>query len=114
MGFCTSIIKIKQMSVLVNFAIFPTDQGTSVSSEVSKVIKSVSESGFAYKLNAMGTVFETETMDQALDIIRKAYQILESHERVYLVANMDIQKNKNNRLNSKVESIERIIGNIEK
>ncbi len=102
------------MSVLVNFAIFPTDKGTSVSAEVSEVINSIAQSGFSYKLNAMGTVFETNTMDQALEIIRKAYQILESHERVYLVANMDIQKNKNSRLYSKVESIERKIGKVEK
>jgi uncharacterized protein (TIGR00106 family) len=98
------------MSVLVNFALFPTDQGTSVSNEVSKIIKCVADSGFKYKLNAMGTVFETETMEQALALIQTTYQILEEHERVYLVINMDIQKDKGNRIQSKINSIEEKIG----
>lgn len=98
------------MSVLVNFAIFPTDVGTSVSTEVSKIIKSVKESGYAYKLNAMGTVFETETMEQALRVIQNAYDILQDHERVYLVVNMDIQKGKDGRIQSKIQSIEDKLG----
>lgn len=102
------------MSVLVNFAIFPTDCGTSVSTEVSAVLKTVIDSGFDYKLNAMGTVFETESMEEALELIQKAYNVLKEHERVYLVANMDIQKNKNKRINSKVESIESKIGTVQK
>lgn len=101
------------MSVLVNFAIFPTDVGTSVSSKVSNVIKTVIESGFGYKLNAMGTVVETTTIEEALSVIQNAYKVLEKHERVYLVINMDIQKNKDMRLYSKVESIEKILGKVE-
>jgi uncharacterized protein (TIGR00106 family) len=94
------------MSVLVNFAIFPTDVGTSVSKEVSEIIKSVKDSGYAYKLNAMGTVFETDTMEQALAVIQNAYDLLKDHERVYLVVNMDIQKDKGGRIQSKIKSIE--------
>ena len=94
------------MSVLVNFAIYPTDIGTSVSNEVSKIIKSVKDSGYAYKLNAMGTVFETDTMEQALTVIQNAYNLLQDHERVYLVVNMDIQKDKDGRIQTKVQSIE--------
>ena len=94
------------MSVLVSFAIFPTDMGTSVSNEVTKIIQSVKESGYAYKLNAMGTVFETETMEQALAVIQNAYDLLQDHERVYLVVNMDIQKDKAGRILSKIQSIE--------
>ncbi len=98
------------MSVLVNFALFPTDQGTSVSKEVSKIIKCVADSGFEYKLNAMGTVFETKTMEQALALIQSCYTILEDHKRIYLVMSMDIQKDKGNRIVSKINSIEEKIG----
>lgn len=94
------------MSVLVSFAIFPTDIGTSVSKEVSQVVKMVAASGFEYKLNAMGTVFETDSMNEALGLIQKAYDILSSHERVYLVLNMDIQNGKNGRIKSKIQSVE--------
>jgi len=98
------------MSVLVNFAIFPTDSGTSVSNEVSEVIQTVSESGYPYKLNAMGTVFETEEMEQALELIQKAYAVLQNHKRIYLVATMDIQHGKSNRISSKIKSVEDKLG----
>jgi len=102
------------MSVLVNFAMFPTDSGTSVSKYVSKIIKMIDESGYDYKLNPMGTSFETETMDQALELINKSYKILENHERIYSVVNFDIQKSKSNRISSKIKSIEDKIGEVKK
>lgn len=102
------------MSVLVNFAMFPTDKGTSVSQYVSKIIKLVRDSGFPYKLNPMGTTFETETMKEALDVLERSYEVLKDHDRVYSVVNFDIQKNKSNRIKSKVESIEQKIGEVNK
>ncbi len=102
------------MSVLVNFAMFPTDKGDSVSEFVSQVIKMISECGFAYKLNSMGTVVETDTMDEALEIISKAYKVLEPFsKRVYCTATFDIQKAKANRLSGKIASIEEKIGKVE-
>ncbi len=102
------------MSVLVNFAIFPTDSGISVSKYVSRIIEMIDKSGYAYKLNPMGTSFETETMKEALKLIEDSHQILENHERVYCVANFDIQKNKSNRITSKIKSIEDKIGEVKK
>lgn len=86
------------MSVLVNYAMFPTDKGTSVSKYVSKIIKMIDESNIPYKLNPMGTTFETESMDEALHILSKSYEILKEHDRIYSVVNFDIQKNKSNRM----------------
>ena len=75
---------INIMSVLLEFAMFPTDKGKSVSQFVSQVIKMIKESGVTYKLTAMGTIIETETLHEALDIINKAYKVLEPHsERIY-------------------------------
>ncbi|NOR86248.1 MAG: MTH1187 family thiamine-binding protein [Bacteroidales bacterium] len=100
------------MSVLVNFAMFPTDSGTSVSKYVSEIIEMIAESGFSYKLNPMGTSYETETMSDALDLIEKSYKILENHDRIYAVVNFDIQKNKSGRMISKIKSIEEKIGKV--
>jgi len=102
------------MSVLVNFAMFPTDSGTSVSKYVSQIIKMIDDSGIPYKLNPMGTSFETETMSEALSLIEKSYQILENHKRIYAVVNFDIQKDKSNRISSKIKSIEEKIGEVKK
>jgi len=72
------------MSVLMNLAIFPTDKGTSVSKQVSEVVKMIKESGFDYKLTAMSTIVETETMEEALKIVQKAYDILNPNSnRIY-------------------------------
>lgn len=104
------------MSVLMSYAMFPTDKGSSVSEYVSKIIKMVSESTFSYKLTAMGTIVETETLAQALEIVEKSYKILEPFsDRVYSTVTFDIQSNKPmGRLNGKIKSIEDKIGQIEK
>lgn len=100
------------MSVLVNFAMFPTDSGTSVSQYVSKVIKMIDDSGLPYKLNPMGTTFETEEMSAALEVLNQAYEILKDHKRIYAVANFDIQQGKSGRIGSKIQSIESKIGKV--
>ncbi len=99
------------MSVLVEFAMFPTDKGESVSQYVARIIKMIDESGVPYKLTPMGTVFETETMDEALKIIGEAYKQLEPDcNRVYSVVKFDIRKGKSNRLVQKIKSVESKLG----
>ncbi len=99
------------MSVLVEFAMFPTDKGESVSTYVARIIKMIDESGIPYKLTPMGTVFETETMGEALKVIEKAYSLLEPDcNRVYSVVKFDIRKGKGNRLVQKIKSVESKIG----
>jgi len=102
------------MSVLVEFAMFPTDKkGESASPYVSKVIEMIRESGAPYKLSAMGTTFETETIEQANDLIAKSYKVLEPHtERVYTIIKMDIRKGAVDRINGKIKSVEKIIGKV--
>ncbi len=102
------------MSVLVEFAMFPTDKkGESASPYVSKVIKMIRESGVPYKLNAMGTTFETDTIEQANDIIARSYKTLEPHsERVYAIIKMDIRKGAVDRITGKIESVEKYIGDV--
>lgn len=101
------------MSVLVEFAMFPTDKGESVSPYVSRIIKMISESGVSYQLTPMGTIFETEEMPEALKIIEKAEVCLASDcNRIYSSIKFDIQKGKSNRMKSKLASIEQKIGKV--
>jgi uncharacterized protein (TIGR00106 family) len=104
------------MSVLVSFAMFPTDKGSSVSPYVSRILNMLKNSNVSYKLSAMGTVFETETMPEALKVLENAYALLaDDCDRVYSVVNFDIQKNKPmGRLKSKIDSIENKIGEVNK
>lgn len=102
------------MSVLLNFAIFPTDKiGESASESVSKVLEMIRNSGVNYKLNSMGTTIETEELHQALQIVENAYKVLEPFsERVYSTISIDIRKGKSNRMSQKIKSIENKIGKV--
>jgi len=99
------------MSVLLEFSMFPTSdecrEGSSVSAQVSKVIDAIDKSGVPYQLTPMGTVIETETMREALDIIELAYEQLQGCERVYSSLKFDIRKNSKNRLKTKIASVEK-------
>ncbi len=95
------------MSVILNFAMFPTDKGESVSPYVSKIIKYIRRTGFTNQLTAMGTIIETETLPEALNLINEAYRLLEADcERVYVTVNIDIRKGEMGRMDSKIRSIE--------
>lgn len=94
------------MSVLMNFAMFPTDKGASVSPYVAKVVEVVMAKGFAAELTAMGTMVETNTFTEALNVLGDAYKVLESDcDRVYVSVNFDVRKGNLGRIESKVQSV---------
>lgn len=104
------------MSILLEMAMFPTDSGESKSVYVSEVIKVIRDSGYEYQLTPMATIIETEKMSDALAIIQKCYDVLESMDcgRVYSTIKFDIRKGHKNRLTGKVKSIEDKIGTVNK
>jgi len=102
------------MSVLLEFAMFPTSdncrEGSSVSKQVAKIIDAIDKSGVKYQLTPMGTVVETDTVREALDIIALAYEQVKDCERVYSSLKFDIRHETKNRLKTKIESVEKNIG----
>ena len=103
------------MSVLLEFAMFPTNKGESISPYVSKIIKLIRESGVTYQLTAMGTIIETETLPEALSIVQQCYDVLEPDcDRVYSSLKFDIRKGKSKCLTEKIKSVESIIGEVNK
>ena len=101
------------MSVLVEFAMFPTDKGESVSEYVSRIVTMFRQSDINYQLTPMGSIFEVDNMQEATKYINKAYECLEEDcNRVYTTIKMDIRKNKNNRMEQKIVSVNNKIGQI--
>jgi len=99
------------MSVLLEFSMFPMDKGDSISQYVGRILAMIDESGVSYRLTPMGTIVETETIDDALRIIQEAYAKLEPDcSRVSVSAKLDIRKGKGSRLIQKVESVEQKVG----
>ncbi|MCD4668426.1 MAG: MTH1187 family thiamine-binding protein [Sulfurimonas sp.] len=101
------------LSVLMEFSMFPTSdecrEGASVSKQVSKIIDMIDNLGVSYQLTPMGTIVETSSMKEALKIIELAYEQLDECERVYSSLKFDIRKNCNNRLKTKIESVEKVL-----
>ncbi|MDY7027664.1 MAG: MTH1187 family thiamine-binding protein [Spirochaetota bacterium] len=101
------------MSVLMEFSMFPTDKGEGVSQYVSEVIRMIRESGLNYRLTPMGTVIETDSMEEALEMLRKAHLLLDKESRrIYCSAKFDIRKGSSDRLEGKIASIEGKIGKV--
>jgi len=101
-------------SFLLEFAMFPTSdecrEGSSVSKQVAKIIDAIDKSGVPYQLTPMGTVVEASSMKEALGIVELAYEQLEDCERVYSSLKFDIRKNCENRLKTKIASVEKVLG----
>mgnify|MGYP000906785786 FL=1 len=104
------------MSVLLEMSMFPTDKSESKSKEVAEVIKIIRESGVSYQLTAMATIIETQNISTALSLVEKCYLRLEELgcNRVYSTLKFDIRKGHENRLKTKIESVEKHIGEVSK
>ncbi len=103
------------MSVLLDLSIFPMDQGASVSRFVAPVIAMIRDSGHAYRLSPMGTVVETATVGEALELVERAHAVLDALgcDRVYAAAKLDIRRGPLGRLAGKIESVRQQIGEVE-
>ena len=99
------------MSVLVEFAMFPTDKGESKSSFVARVLDIVDRSGLNYTFTPMGTIIEGESVSEVLKVIEDAYAELgKDCSRIYSVIKIDYRKSPLGRLKKKVSSVEEKLG----
>lgn len=102
------------MSVLLEFSMFPMDSGESVGAAVSRIVEMIANSGYPYRLTAMGTIVETQQFGTALELVEKAYQILAKGgaKRVYAAIKVDIREGREQGLSGKIQSIESRIGKV--
>ncbi len=92
--------------MLVQFSMFPTGSGESVSVEVSRIIDIIDKSGLPYKTSSMSTVIEG-SWDEVMGLINKCRKKMrETNDRIYMVLSMDDRKDAANRLEGKVASLE--------
>ena len=100
------------MSILLEFSMFPLDQGESLSEHVGGLIKLIRESGVDYHLTAMGTIVETERLDRALALVEQCNELLQRQgcKRIFASIKLDIRNGSMGRLQGKIRAIERRIG----
>lgn len=96
--------------MLAEFSIVPLDKGVSLSDYVSKILDMVDESGLDYKLTPMGTVVEGD-LEEVMDLIKECHQEMREHsDRVETKVVIDDRAGAENRLNGKIESVEKKLG----
>ena len=102
------------MSVLMQLSIFPTNTAGSKSKEVSEVLKIIRDSDLNYQLTSMNTIVEAKTLKELLDLVNLCYLKLEELgcDRVYASMNFDIRTSGENRIDSKIKSVEKHIGDV--
>ncbi len=95
--------------VLLEFAMFPTDKGESVSPYVAKIIDCIDKSGITYQLTAMGTILEG-SFDECMKVLAACYKILEADcDRIYCSINIDYRKTEKSRMKSKTDKMKLIL-----
>lgn len=99
------------MSVLLELTMFPTDKGESVSTYVTRIISMIDERNLEYVLGPMSTTIEFSSLDDALRVVKEAYDLLAPDcARVYATVKLDIRKGKTGRIRGKIESVEGKLG----
>jgi uncharacterized protein (TIGR00106 family) len=98
------------MSVLVEFSVVPIGAGVSVSPQIARVLKIVAGSGLSYKANPMGTVLEGD-WDAVMGVVKKCHaEVMKDAERAITSIKVDDRKGKEERLEKKLESVEKKLG----
>lgn len=96
--------------VLLEFSIFPLDQGESLSPFVARSLDIIDRSGLPYQCHAMGTTIEGE-FDQVMGVVRECFQAMSADcDRVECSMKIDYRKGHQGRIEAKVASVERRLG----
>jgi uncharacterized protein (TIGR00106 family) len=95
--------------VLLEFSMFPTDKGESVSQYVSQIIDLIDKSGVTYRLTPMGTILEG-SWDEVFGVITSCFKLLEPHSnRISSSIKVDYRKGEQSRITSKINKIESLL-----
>lgn len=95
--------------VLVEFSMFPTDKGESVSRYVSQILDDIDKSGITYQLTPMGTILEG-SWDEVMGVITSCFKILQPQSnRITTFIKVDYRRGKESRMKSKINKIESIL-----
>lgn len=96
--------------MLAQFSIVPLGKGESLSGYVASIIKEVEKSKLPYRLTAMATIVEGPD-DEVFALLKRCHQRAKRFApRVLTTIIIDDKKGARNRLNGKVESVERKLG----
>lgn len=94
--------------IIVEFSVVPLGtSSTSLSNYVSRACREVEKSGVHYMITPMGTIIETDTIDKALEVIKRAHEavIKAGAKRVSTSIKIDDRRDKERRMEDKVKAV---------
>ncbi|MDT0415841.1 MTH1187 family thiamine-binding protein [Streptomyces sp. DSM 41982] len=98
--------------MIVAFSVSPLGVGEEVGEYVAEAVRVVRESGLPHRTDAMFTSIEGE-WDEVMDVVKRATAAVEARSsRVSLVLKADIRPGVEDGLTRKVETIDRILGEL--
>lgn len=98
------------MSVMAEFSVVLVGKGASLSPVIARVLQIVAKSGVHYKVNPMGTVLEG-SWDEVMGVIKKCHdEVMKEGDRAVTSIKIDDRKGKEQRMEAKLESVERALG----
>jgi uncharacterized protein (TIGR00106 family) len=101
--------RIKFVSVVVDFSIFPIDKGISVSPYVAEALQIIKKSKLTYQLGPMGTCIEGDWND-VMEVIQQCFENLKQQsDRIYMTIKVDYRKGHSGRIAGKIKSVEKKI-----
>lgn len=96
--------------VLLEFSMYPTTEGESVSAFVARSLDIIDKSGLPYQLTPMGTIVEGE-WDQVMAVVTACYKAMSTDcRRIGASIKIDAREGPGGRLKSKIESVEKKVG----
>jgi len=96
--------------VLLEFAMYPTDKGESVSDYVKRNLEIIDDSGLPYRLGPMGTCLEGE-YDEVMAVVKACHEAMSATcGRIACTLKFDDRVGHSGRLHSKVATLVRKTG----
>ncbi len=91
--------------VLLEFAMYPTDKGASVSDYVKRSLEIIDDSGLPYRLGPMGTCIEGE-WSEVMAVVTQCFERMQSDcGRIAVNLKVDYREGTGGRLDSKVATV---------
>jgi uncharacterized protein (TIGR00106 family) len=96
--------------MLLEFSMYPTDKGESVSSYVARSLEIIDQSGVSYRLGPMGTTLEGE-FDEVFGVVRQCFERMSQDcDRIACIVKVDWRRGRSGRLTAKVDKVKQITG----
>jgi len=96
--------------VLLEFSLYPTDKGESVSEYVKRNLEIIDDSGLPYKLGPMGTCLEGE-YDEVMAVVKRCFDRMSADcGRVAIQIKVDYRAGHSGRLDAKVQTLKNKTG----